>query len=301
MGNKIPTYSSQPKHDNEARGAPYKELYDDLVAMGFNKEHALDAAQKFPDSFNEAIDWIQSKEAITNIMNKQTANPRNDALEYDTPNDGYSAENEDEEDHEDDMTPIQMHRLDEQTNATNTNHVQPPLVTTNNNEMSETLQTADIIIKGEYNMDASDECMIVISDMIQAVLLNDNSGQYPNADIQSFLVWTNTIKEVKLNSFYYEDICNQLLMDDKRVKNLYAFDEINEVFKDVEQITAYHTGWISLYYLELLLDVLNRIQTLEYSKLNKICLNDINNIGSLNEFEKYQAVFKQKNWNIEQG
>jgi len=134
----------------------------------------------------------------------------------------------------------------------------------NNNNISSALQIADIVIKGEYNPDASPESMLIISDMINAVLSDNMDNKYPDHTIKSFLEWTDKIKEVKLNSFYYQEICNYLLMDHKRVKNLYAFDKINEVFKNVEIIEAYHTGWISLYYLELLLDVLDKIHYLEY-------------------------------------
>merc|ERR1712154_196740 len=141
--------------------------------------------------------------------------------------------------------------------------------------------------------------MLIISDMISAVLSDNVENKYPNNTIKPFIRWTNKIKEVKLNSFYYQEICNYLSVDHKRVKNLYAFDKINMVFKNVEVITSYHTGWVSSYYLEVLLEILGNIHYLEYSKLNKIYLNDIKNMGSLSDFEKYQKLFRQKNWNIE--
>ena len=173
------------------------------------------------------------------------------------------------------------------------------------NSISEAISTADIVIKGEYNPDASPDSMLIISDLISAVLNedeNDLGDKYPDHMIKPFMRWTNKIRDVKLNKMYYAEICQYLLVDHKRVKNLYAFDKINQVFKNVETIESYHTGWINKFYLELLLKILDNIRYLEYSKLHKIYLNDINNMGSMdNDIDKYKLLFRQKNWDIQKG
>merc|ERR1712228_374151 len=265
--------------------------------MGFENTKALDAAQKFPDNIEEAMYWIANKEAIDKILNEEDKNKQNNIK---PPDEAMDFENQIQK-NENEQPIIDNQHSDNYSDDEDDNDAIIQHHENADNILKE-LQTANKFIKGEYDPDTNIESMLILSDMIGAVLTDNKNDKYSNDTIESFITWTNKVKAITLNSFYYQDICNLYLTGNhKRVKNLFAFDKINEVFKNVEVITAHHTGYCSLYYLELLLHVLDNINCLEYSKLHKIHLNDINNIGSLSDFEKYQAIFRQKTWNIEKG
>eukprot|EP01084_Bolivina_argentea_P275536 469930_1 len=252
------------------------QMCQDLMKMGFAEDISREVAQIFPDNLNDAMDLIINKEAIDKIVNEQIDedNQNNDSKSEQGLTDPHNVQNQQEDIHRHSIVDY-----DADYNNNNGDHHADPDDNSNHVSISETLQTADIVIKGEYNPYTSSESMLHLCDLIRHALSQDTVS--PHTMTKPFVSWSNEVKAVHLNSFYYEDICRCLLMKHKRVQNLYAFDKINELFLNVEVIETFHTGWISLYYLEALLQILDNIHYLEYTKLHKIHLHDINNMGSI--------------------
>lgn len=297
--------------DSEAQ-----HVHQQLVAMGFPAPIALQAAKQFPDDIGEAVDWIQNKEAIDAILCQQRVEAecrceqkQNDCIPSTGPlhenheniDNGYHAEYEDEDEDE------------EPPNNQNEPSPDPPIDIDADPEnarcsISEALRAAESVVKGVYDPELSSDSMLMIAEMIGIVLsesnrspMNEKTATYSEHEMSSFQRWTKSVDEVTLNKMYHDELCQSLLTQHDRVRNLYAFDRLNAVFQNVQRIECHHTGWVSTYFLELLLEILERIQCLEFSKLNAIHLHDINNIGSLSDFSKYQTLFELKSWKIEKG
>ena len=316
------THSADIEDDSEAF-----QIHQQLLAMGFPAHIALGAAKQFPDDIGEAVDWIQNKEAIDAILHQQSGqselrsehkdnHPHTGPLHENHQNidNGYHAEYEDDEFENEptDSTNTDDQHGDGQRpkdgNTSSKDHDDDQSLESAACSISEALRAAESVIKGIYDPDLSPDSMLMIAEMIgvvhsEAACSEDSqrNEQYPEHVMTPFIRWTESVETVTLNKMYHEEICQSLLMQHDRVRNLYAFDRLNMVFQNVQRMECHHTGWVSLYFLELLLEILERIRSLEYSQLDTICLHDINNMGSLTDSAKYEALFEAKQWKIEKG
>merc|ERR1712154_441163 len=112
---------------------------------------------------------------------------------------------------------------------------------------------AECVVKGIYDPDISSDSMLMIAEMIGVVLsdYNPSNQTYSEQTMAPFVRWTESVESVTLNKMYHDEVCQSLLSQHDRVRNLYALDRLNVVFQNVERFECHHTGWVSLYFLEL--------------------------------------------------
>merc|ERR1719433_974199 len=105
--------------------------------------------------------------------------------------------------------------------------------------ISEALRAAECVIKGIYDPDLSSDSMLRIAEMIGIVLSENESAPYSEHEMSQFMRWTESVEEVTLNKMYHDEICESLLVQHDRVRNLYAFDRLNAVFQNVESMECH--------------------------------------------------------------
>ena len=211
MDQDLPHHHSQSEHKQSQQIQPH--FYEE--ANGYHASNDDDDEDEEEDEQN---------------YNKNNHNNHN--------HNSYDQHDEEDEDlaPNQDKEPMNNHHENEQNE-----YKQQESISINNNNISEAISTADIVIKGEFSPDTSDEAMLIITDLMNTILNENVNDKYPTHIVKPFLRWTDKIQYVKLNSMYYQQICDYLLVDHKRVKNLYAFDKINKIFPNVESIEAFHS------------------------------------------------------------
>eukprot|EP00486_Rosalina_sp_Unknown_P000716 CAMPEP_0201569594 /NCGR_PEP_ID=MMETSP0190_2-20130828/11368_1 /ASSEMBLY_ACC=CAM_ASM_000263 /TAXON_ID=37353 /ORGANISM="Rosalina sp." /LENGTH=252 /DNA_ID=CAMNT_0047992081 /DNA_START=29 /DNA_END=784 /DNA_ORIENTATION=+ len=207
-----------PDHLSLAAASKFPGDVEEAMDWIMTKEAVdkMEDVEKDPDPPSKPINNIASQNNKPNIQPYQ----------YEEAN-GYHAENEDEDDNDNQNIQNQNQYIDDDKNyeepiINNDNQHQnqfqiepspepqqepdkdsidkykqhsPHLSLKNNhsNTISEAISTADIVIKGEYNPDTSPDSMLIISDLISAVLNEDDNDEmndkYPDHMMKPFIRW----------------------------------------------------------------------------------------------------------------
>eukprot|EP01084_Bolivina_argentea_P253653 426185_1 len=153
------------------------------------------------------------------------------------------------------------------------------------------------LIKGDENIKMLPVSLQIIESLIS------NTNNYPNYVSKSFKKWCAVKKQILIvmeNSPW--KLLQYFLFNG--VNNLLRFDKINDVFKNIEQITciAAETVLDLAKYFDNLLQILTTINEMKFSKLNRICLRRFATffaISQFEQFEHYQSLFIDKKWKIQ--
>eukprot|EP01084_Bolivina_argentea_P160830 280033_1 len=148
----------------------------------------------------------------------------------------------------------------------------------------------------------SAECVNIINDLLAS--RNDNQkNKCPDYITKTFRKWCceKRVVNISIRRLKYTKGI-QLL--ERNVNNLLAFDKINMNFKRVEEITCHGIGDIVALskYLGSLISMIESINLLKYSKLERIMLFDITNMEIFFDFIKnlqFESAFTKNNWKIQ--
>eukprot|EP01084_Bolivina_argentea_P033543 62028_1 len=174
------------------------------------------------------------------------------------------------------------------------------------------INVLDNITNGKRPTNTSTKCVLTIYHLLSHSCYNKNEINYPNYILKCFTKWAiSKTEQIKVDvslfqNSLYEKIAKILFFTPKKqilkfyrsttVSNLLAFGVINIIFKNIQHISCVGTGTISAEYLSSLLSILDCINKLEFSKLNKLYLWDVSNIASL---EMFKPSFVEKGWKLQ--
>lgn len=144
-----------------------------------------------------------------------------------------------------------------------------------------------------------------IWDLISYTIQNiENNNQLPlNWIQQCFIKWTENKFKIhfdlnELRNLYPKiaEYFTLIISNKNNIHNLLSFDKINVIFKNVEEIDQWNTGYVNSDYIYGLLSVVTKINKINKSKLYKICLWGVENIDAFPDLVKYQSIFTDKHW-----
>eukprot|EP01084_Bolivina_argentea_P084624 152977_1 len=150
--------------------------------------------------------------------------------------------------------------------------------------------------------------------ILSAINQATDTEQSPNYILKCFQKWARKIKTIAVSFHILNKHCKKLKILHGEIDNLLCFDKVNIIFENLEEIKCWSMGDITVNHLTALLPMLQSINSLKYSKLNKIELYGAlasSNIVSYEFMEEfgafsdlilcdYQKIFNDKKWIIQQ-
>eukprot|EP01083_Nonionella_stella_P240223 839977_1 len=171
------------------------------------------------------------------------------------------------------------------------------------------------IIKGyKVNVKLSSLDVVIIKHLLEYSLtptatattneIQTDHKQFPEYILKTFTKWKNRRSRVHINLKYLDNASARLskifvVQSSDTNGCLLCLDKINAIFQNIDEIECEETGVVSSAFIMTLLEMVDKINAIESSKLDLIEFCDIKNMSELKAFEKYQSLFQQKNWTIE--
>ena len=158
------------------------------------------------------------------------------------------------------------------------------------------------ISEGEYIQNVTNLDMIMIKNLCK-YQCGYHDKNLPNYILQSFSKWAERKEKVIIDINYLNQIyfaLNEILLENPKVNNLVSFYRINCIFKQLKEIECKNIGDCNNQYIPLLVTMLERMNELKYSELEKIYLTGIGNTYTFaNNFVKFQSAICKQFWKLD--
>ena len=169
------------------------------------------------------------------------------------------------------------------------------------------LSKMDEALSGQLVTKVPSECVEKMNVWMELSLQNEVEAyqQYPPYIVESFRKWMHQKTSVVVQSASISRTCCQGFEiwikseENEDEFNLLDIDKMNKMFHRLSNILWGGVGAVDGLYLEKLLEGIQSVNKLKYSKLNKIQMMHTQSKCADPEFMKYQQLFRANGWRMD--